>query len=76
MVYVKQTWTNDDINTPLSGPRLNHIEDGIAQADADANAPLDMAGLNTLGLLQGIFVENGGTIPGDLPLYALVIEQE
>lgn len=76
MAYVKQTWTNDDPATPLSGSRLSHIEDGIAQADTDANAPLDMAGLNTLGLLEGIFIENEGTLPGDLPVYALVIEQE
>lgn len=32
MVYTKQTWNNDDPATPLSGPRLTHIEDGIAVA--------------------------------------------
>ena len=32
MAYTKQTWTNDDPDTPLSGPRMSHIEDGIGDA--------------------------------------------
>lgn len=76
MAYTEQTWNNEDINTPLSAARLNHMEAGIKQADTDANAPLDMAGLNTLGLMQGVFIENEGTLPADLPVYSLVIEQE
>lgn len=31
MAYDKQTWNNDDPDTPLSASRLNHIEDGIAE---------------------------------------------
>lgn len=31
MDYDKQTWNNDDPDTPLSASRLNHIEDGIAE---------------------------------------------
>lgn len=30
MSYAKQTWTNDDPDTPVSAARLTHIEDGIA----------------------------------------------
>jgi len=33
MAYSKQTWNNNDSNTPLSATRLNHIEDGIAGVD-------------------------------------------
>lgn len=33
MAYTKQTWTNDDPETPLSAARLNHIEDGIANVE-------------------------------------------
>jgi len=32
MAYAKQTWTNDDPATPLSGPRLTNIEKGIEDA--------------------------------------------
>lgn len=32
MAYTKQTWTNDDPATPLSGARLSHMEDGIEDA--------------------------------------------
>src|SRR5699024_7278317 len=32
MAYTKQTWTNDDPDTPLSGPRMSHVEDGIGDA--------------------------------------------
>ena len=38
MAYTKQTWTNDDPETPLSATRLNHIEDGIFDAQ-NAAAP-------------------------------------
>lgn len=38
--------------------------------------PPAVAGLDTLGFVQGIFIENGGTLPPDLPEYVLVIEQE
>ena len=33
MAYEKQTWNNDDPETPLSAARLNHIEDGIANVE-------------------------------------------
>lgn|SRR5690625_4278763 len=33
MAYEKQTWKNDDPETPLSAARLNHIEDGIANVE-------------------------------------------
>lgn len=36
MAYEKQTWKNDDPETPLSAARLGHIEDGIAGADSAA----------------------------------------
>lgn len=37
MVYSKQTWTNNDPTTPLSGPRLTHLEDGVDGAYDRAN---------------------------------------
>ncbi len=125
MAYVKQTWTNGDINTPLSGPRLTHIEAGVeavdiaaaaatveaetattdaatalsqaisasadaaaasseaanALAEAEAAAalaatPPTAAGLDTLGYVKGVFIANEGTLPGSLPIYAIVLEQE
>jgi hypothetical protein len=44
MAYAKQTWNNDDSNTPLSAARLNHIEDGIF--DTDAAIPTTAADLD------------------------------
>jgi len=38
MAYTKQTWTNADPATPLSAARLNHIEDGVDDADIRATA--------------------------------------
>lgn len=32
MTYVKQQWRDGDVNTPLSGSRLTHMEDGIYTA--------------------------------------------
>lgn len=32
MAYSKQTWNDDDSDTPLSAERLNHMEDGIEAA--------------------------------------------
>lgn len=32
MAYEKQTWNNQDLSTPLSAARLNHLEDGIFNA--------------------------------------------
>lgn len=43
MAYTKQTWTNGDTDTPLSAPRLLHIEDGVAAADAAATAAASAA---------------------------------
>lgn len=34
------------------------------------------AALNTMGMCQAVFIENGGTIPVGLPPYTLVIEAE
>lgn len=30
--YTKQTWNDNDARYPISAVRMNHIEDGIAQA--------------------------------------------
>ncbi|WP_168226620.1 collagen-like protein [Tomitella fengzijianii] len=38
MAYSKQTWNNDDPETPLSAERMTHIEDGIA-AKAEQGPP-------------------------------------
>ena len=38
MAYSKQTWTNGDANTPLSGPRLTHVEEGIEDAHEAVDA--------------------------------------
>lgn len=42
MTYQKQQWRNNDRSTPLSAERLNHMEEGIA--DAHSNAVGDDAG--------------------------------
>lgn len=33
MAYSKQTWNNDDPETPLSAARFSHMEDGIANVE-------------------------------------------
>lgn len=38
MAYAKQTWTNDDPATPVSGPRLTHMEKGIEDAHTAIDA--------------------------------------
>lgn len=49
----------------------------LTAADAAAaRAAVGAAGLNTLGLLQGVFISNGGTIPPEaVSPYIVVIEQ-
>lgn len=42
MTYEKQMWVNlPDQTTPISAERLNHIEDGIYQAQTDANEGIE-----------------------------------
>lgn len=38
MAYDKQTWNNDDPETPMSAARFSHMEDGISEADSKAEA--------------------------------------
>ena len=38
MAYARNTWNNDDPNTPLSAERLNRIEQGIESAHVTADA--------------------------------------
>lgn len=38
MAYEKQTWNNNDPETPLSAARFSHMEDGISDADSKAEA--------------------------------------
>jgi hypothetical protein len=38
MSYEKQTWVNRDLTKPLNDGRMNHIEDGIFEAAATADA--------------------------------------
>lgn len=38
MVYVKQTWADEDPNRPVSAARLNYIENGIEAASQDVAA--------------------------------------
>lgn len=52
------------------------VIDGIVIETGGEPEPIPEAGLNTLGFIQGIFIENEGTLPPALPIYALVIEQE
>lgn len=47
MAYVKQSWANDDPSTPLSAPRLIHIEDGIEDAHEAVEA-IDLSSFVTL----------------------------
>jgi hypothetical protein len=44
MSYEKQTWVNRDLTKPLNDGRMNHIEDGIFEAAATADAALAAAG--------------------------------
>lgn len=53
------------------------VIDGIVIETGGGTAePPTPAGLNTFGFVQGIFIENEGTLPPDLPIYSIVIEQE
>ena len=38
MAYARNTWNNDDPNTPLSAERLGRIEQGIESAHVTADA--------------------------------------
>lgn len=35
-----------------------------------------VAGLDTVGWLKGVFIENGGVVPEETPPYTLVIEAD
>lgn len=42
MAYTKKVWKDaPDTSTPINAANLNHMEDGIAEADANATAALD-----------------------------------
>lgn len=58
MAYTKQTWTNDDPDTPLSGPRMSHIEDGIGDAHEaiDGLAFSDISGTATVGQVPSLAI--------------------
>lgn len=58
MAYTKQTWTNDDPNTPLSGPRMSHIEDGIESAHEaiDEISFSDVDGTATSGQIPSLAI--------------------
>lgn len=46
MAYSKQTWKDDpDHTTPLSANRLNHMEDGIADAATSTEVETAVTGL-------------------------------
>lgn len=42
MVYTKQFWENDNPETPLSGERLSHIEDGIEESSYIAQVGISL----------------------------------
>jgi hypothetical protein len=46
MSYEKQTWVNRDLSKPLNDGRMNHIEDGIFEAAATADAAQVAANLD------------------------------
>lgn len=48
MPYTPQVWNNDDAATPLSAPRLTHMENGIAAA----NDAVDLAATVASGVLM------------------------
>lgn len=64
MGYEKQTWVNGaEGGTPLSAPRLNHLEAGVdAAADVadDAKATADAALPKAGGIVTGELVAQGG----------------
>lgn len=52
------------------------VINGIVIETGGDTPPIVEAGLNTLGFVKGVFIVNEGTLPPDLPIYAVVIEQE
>lgn len=59
MTYQKQQWRNNDHSTPLSAERLNHMEEGIADAHS-----------NTVGDNQGdvLWSELNPVLDGKAPV--------
>jgi len=52
------------------------VINGIVIETGGEPEPIPEAGLDTPGFIQGIYIENEGTLPPALPIYSLVIEQE
>ena len=50
MAYEKQTWNNDDPDTPITAARLDHIETGIESAHEAAD--IDLSGYATTSALN------------------------
>jgi predicted phosphoribosyltransferase len=61
MSYEKQTWLNRDLSKPLNDNRMNHIEDGIFQAAAVADAAQVAADLDGD---TAVLVADSGTATG------------
>ena len=78
--YLVEQAANDGPGGPADWNTLENkpavIAAGTTQAAARAEIGAGIAGLDTLGLLQGIFIENEGTIPPEaISPYIVVIEQ-
>jgi hypothetical protein len=71
MSYEKQTWLNRDLTKPLNDNRMNHIEDGIFQAAAVADAAQVAADLDGD---TATLVGDGGTATGAAVSAAIVTE--
>lgn len=69
MAYEKQTWADgEEGNTPITAARLNHIEDGVA----DATDGVAAAGLTASGTYTGDGTDNRTISVGFTPDYVVI----
>jgi len=59
----------------MDGASLSDLRYAYFLAALDGTLPSsNKAGLNTLGVAEAVYIENGGTVPAGTPAYTLVIE--
>lgn len=69
MAYVKQNWENlPSTNTPITAERLNHIEDGIAEAWEHGGGDTSSL-METLGLDVNTYDDTAEYVVGDIVVY-------
>lgn len=67
-----------DANKPVSGPQQTALDGKVPTSRTVAGhaltADVARAGLNTLGVVEGIFLPSGTPVPGSTPIYSVIIE--